>query len=56
MTDAEKLDRFLAAVAGHPDTSSLGAMLVPYRAMAGSAEDVVSTLDLLASMWEEAKR
>ena len=56
MTPAQQLDRFLAAVSAHPETSTLGAMLIPYRAMAGSPEDVTKLLDLLSGMWQEAKQ
>lgn len=49
------LDRFLAAIAADPETSMVATMVAPYRALAGSPDAVVTTLDKLTAMWQEAR-
>lgn len=49
------LDRFEAQLNADPELAQLGALIMPYRHMAGDPAGLVGTLDALAARWSAAR-
>jgi hypothetical protein len=53
--EAAVVERFWSLLSHDPDTATLAAMVLPYKAYAGTPREVFMTLDKLAGMWSRAK-